>query len=399
MKKILNHGVTRRKNNFRTKTSVVFFLFSFLAFLSCNGVPEDPLTVKPETWEDARPLQDLYANDFLMGNIISTGDINNATRFGYLKRHFNTVTAENQMKPNDIAPSSKPAVGAGWNYRFTNADKIVAAARAEGMAVVGHTLIWHSQTPTWLTADDAATVEANLDKYVTEVVTHFKDMLISWDVVNEAMRDGTITTSDAADWKGCLRPVAGNGWLKIGPEYIEKAFLAARAADPDVQLYYNDFNLNNAGKALAVYNMVNDINTRHSNVGGRPLIDGIGMQSHHRLLTDPLSVDASIKLFASLGVEIAISELDIIATDNLPNPEPNKPWSPLSDATIAQKQAAHYAAMFKIFLNNAADIERVTFWGIDDGTSWRGFSHPTLLNADYSLKPAFYAVMNPYGGF
>jgi len=395
-----NHGVSRSFTEFlirglfpSVKLRVLrgFLVISFFAFLSCNNAPDKG----PETWEDTRSLKDLYNNHFLMGNIISTGDLGNNARFGYLKRHYNSVTAENQMKPNDIAPYSQPTDD-NWAYRFTNADRIVDAALAEGMSVVGHTLIWHSQTPAWLTTGDAATVEANLNKYVTDVVTHFKGRVISWDVVNEAMRDG-LNANDAINWRLCLRTFStGNGWHIIGSEYIEKAFLMARVADPDAKLYYNDYNLNSSSnKYLAVYNMVYDINSRYSDMLGRPLIDGIGMQSHHHLGTNPQTVNTSIKKFAELGVEIAISELDIIAATSLPNTAPPRPWSPLSDVDIAQKQAEQYAAMFRIFKDNAAVISRVTFWGIDDGTSWRGYVQPTLLNADYSLKPAFYAVLNP----
>jgi len=388
------HEPTRTIRSYQSKSSwclcgawFVFFLL-FLSLFSCNGVTPEEI---PETWQDAWPLYDLYSNDFLMGNIISTGDLNNATRFDYLKRHFNTLTAENQMKPNDIAPSSKPTAGAAWAYRFTNADRIVDAASEAGMSVVGHTLIWHSQTPAWLTSD-AATVEANLEKYVTDVVTHFKDKLIVWDVVNEAMRDG-LNTSDAANWKTCLRPQSENGWLKIGPEYIEKAFLKARAADPVVKLYYNDFNLNSSSsKYLAVYNMVNDINTRYPDVEGRPLIDGIGMQSHHHTGTDPQTIQVSIDKFRELNVEIAISELDIMAAGSLPGAG-TVAWNEVA----AQRQAALYAAMFRVFLNNADIIKRVTFWGIDDKTSWRSVNYPTLLDKDYSLKPAFHTVTNPNG--
>ena len=349
-------------------------------FFSCNTPPEED----PQSWEEARPLHEIYQDYFLMGNIISPGDLNNTARFNYLKRHFNTLTAENHMKPDNIAPSAK-----GGPYRWDNADRIITAATAEGIKVVGHTLIWYSQTPGWLTTGNKAAVEENLEKYVTDVVTHFKGKLISWDVVNEAMRDG-LSEGDAADWKNCLRPLKENGWAVIGPEYIEKAFLAARKADPDVKLYYNDYNLNNAAKARAAYNMVNDINKKYPNEGGRPLIDGIGMQSHHHLTTNPQTVENSINLFASLEVEVAISEMDIQAAgNNLPGGAVT--WG--DDA--AQRQAAQYAAMFKIIKKHSDKISRVTFWGIDDGTSWRSSTHPTLLDKDYHLKPAFYAVMDP----
>ena len=386
----MRERLSRRHGEYKFEFLFLILLFSFF---SCNGEPEEPPPPPPTSWNAVLPLRNIYADDFLIGNIISPNDLANV-RFDILKWHYNTVTAENQMKPDFIAPSSKPADN-NWNYRWTGADSIVDAARTAGMKVVGHTLIWHSQTPAWLTEDDAATVENNLNKYVTDVVTHFKGKLISWDVVNEAMKEsGDITESAAANWKTCLRPQSGNKWA-IVDDYIEKAFLAARNADPDVKLFYNDYSLNynkSVGhKALAVYNMVNDINTRYPNVQGRPLIDGIGMQSHHHRNTSPETVEDSIKMFASLGVEIAISEMDILTTGSLVTPAPA--WN----ENDIQHQATRYAAMFRIFKDNAAVISRVTFWGLNDSTSWRSAYYPTLLDKDYNLKPAFYAVMYPYG--
>jgi endo-1,4-beta-xylanase len=372
--------IRAHSRNSLTLLLIFSFFFFIFSFFSCNG---DPV-------EESLTLKDKYKSDFLMGNIISPSDLNNTVRFNYLKQHYNTLTAENHMKPDNIAPSSKPADD-DWNYRWTNADTIVDAAIAEGMNVVGHTLIWHSQTPSWLTTGTRVEVLGNLEKYITDVADHFKGRLISWDVVNEAMRDG-LTASNATNWRSCLRETGTDGsrWnVTIGPEYIEKAFLAARAADPDAKLYYNDYNLNNANKARAVYNMVNEINN-NNRVGGRLLIEGIGMQTHHHLGTDPQTVKESIELFASLGVEIAISEMDIQAAGNLPVVG-NITWGDKAK----QDQAALYATLFRIFRDNAASISRVTFWGIDDGTSWRYYSHPTLLDKDYNPKPAFYAVMDP----
>jgi endo-1,4-beta-xylanase len=329
-------------------------------------------------------LHAIYTGKFLVGNIISPSDIG-GVRFNILKYHYNIITAENHMKPDQIAPNSDPgSVSAVWNYRFTTADAIINAAENENLKVHGHTLIWHSQSPSWL----AIGGEDYLNKFVEGVVTHFKDRVISWDVVNEAFRDGLSASEVAGDWKDCLRKDAP-WYTSIGGAYIEKAFLAARAADPAAELYYNDYNLNsNLGnyKQQAVYKMVKDINSRYSNVGGRPLIDGIGMQSHHHLNTTPESVEISINLFKSLGVKIGITELDIQAA--------GQGWGDWGDGN-AQRQAAKYAAFFKIFINNASHITRVTFWGLDDRTSWRSSSYPTLLDKDYKSKPAFEAVMYP----
>jgi len=373
------------------------FLFSLLiagflaSTLSCNFVLEED---EATAWNTAKPLKDIYNYNFLMGNVISPGDLG-TVRFSILKRHYNSATAENDMKPDAIAPGSKPADGWPWPYRYTQTDnkidKIVDAVNAAGMKMHGHTLIWHRQTPSWLTTGNRETVLANLEKYVTDVTTYFEGRVISWDVVNEAMRDG-LSASDAGNWRSCLR--TDSPWYRaIGSDYIEKAFLAARKADPKAILFYNDYNLNSNtgnGKPEAVFNMVKDINTRYPNVEGRPLIDGIGMQSHHHLNTTPQSVEVSIKSFIKLGVKIAISEMDIMASKSDDNNLTNE-WN--EDA--AQRQAEKYAAMFRIFKNHAGYISRVTFWGLDDGKSWRASSHPTLLDKNYGLKPAFRAVAKP----
>jgi len=364
----------------------------FPLFLACNtSVTQD------HTWDTATPLHEVYKNHFPIGNIVRSPSEVTTMRFDILKRHFNEATAENNMKPDFIAPQNKPAAGAAWNYRFANADTIVNAVLAAGMKMHGHTLVWHSQTPRWLTGDSnnndlgRAETLANLEKYVTDVTAHFKGRLATWDVANEVFRDGLSNVTNSTDWKTCLR-YNDNPWNRIiGAEYIELAFLAARAADPDVLLYYNDYNLNNANKAQAVFNMVRDINNRYPNAGGRKLIDGIGMQSHHHVRTSPESVEASINLFSSLGVDIAITELDIQAAGTFGSPPITYVWN---DDT-AKIQADQYAAMFRIFIRHSSKITRVTFWGLDDGTSWRSSSHPLLMDKDYNLKPAFYAVVNP----
>ncbi|MDR0643805.1 MAG: endo-1,4-beta-xylanase [Treponema sp.] len=241
---------------------------------------------------------------------------------------------------------------------------------------------------------DEDEIATRLKEHVTTIVTHYKDKVLSWDVVNEAISPAL---SNPNDWKDCLRRKNRSGdigsgqisWYDaIGPEYVEIAFKAARDADPNVKLYYNDFNLNDANKARAVYNMVRDINTRFSDYGGRPLIDGIGMQSHHHLETDPATVEASIQLFESLGVKIGISELDIQAVTYVNGtPQFSEHWQ--------EEQARQYAAMFKIFITHAESIARVTFWGLDDETSWLSSTKPTLFNANFTAKPAFYAVEDP----
>jgi endo-1,4-beta-xylanase len=198
-------------------------------------------------------------------------------------------------------------------------------------------------------------------------------------VLNEAINDNPPNPSD---WRASLRQ--SRWYHAIGPEYVELVFLAVREADPEAKLYYNDYNLDNQSKSLAVYNMVKELNEKYPNAGGRALIDGIGMQGHYRTHTSPEQVALSLERFISLGVEVSITELDIQAGTN----------SRLTEKE-ATDQGMIYASLFTVFKDHSANIARVTFWGLDDGTSWRSPSNPTLFDKDLQAKPAFYAVENP----
>jgi endo-1,4-beta-xylanase len=359
-------------------------LFSCDFSFGNNNKETETQVIEPESITDVPALHSAYTDKFLIGNVISPSETT-GSRFIYLKRHFNVLTAENAMKPDQI----QAAKGT-----FTYPDAMINAAIAAGFSIHGHTLVWHSQTPAWMTTGSKQAVIANMETHVTTVMEHFKGKVISWDVVNEAIDLPSSGGWDTADWKSCLRKDTGHisaadnsRWYgAIGSEFVELAFLAARAADPDAKLYYNDFSLDNQDKARAVYNMVKDINTRLS-VGGRKLIEGVGMQAHYNIWTDPENVKKSIELFISAGVEVSISELDIQAIFNFEGAP--------SEADALIQQGSLYAELFKIFEAHAANIARVTFWGLDDSHSWRATSKPLLFDGAYKTKPAFYGARNP----
>jgi endo-1,4-beta-xylanase len=201
-----------------------------------------------------------------------------------------------------------------------------------------------------------------------------------WDVVNEAF-PSSVPIATAHDWRAHLRKIP---WLDaIGYEYIEIAFRAAHAADPNVKLIYNDYNLDNAGKREAVFHMAQELLEK-----GVP-IHGIGMQGHYNMNTRPASVEASIVRFAELGISVSITELDITVQAALGN----------ESLTEGQElnQAVLYARLFLIFREHADVIHRVTFWGICDPTSWRANRFPLLFNGDLSGKLALEAVLDPEG--
>ena len=256
---------------------------------------------QPAVVEDITPLKNAYTDFFPIGSIASGKDLS-GLRLELLIKHFNIVTAENAMKPGELQPRK-------GEFTFGAADAIVNTMLEHGIAMHGHTLAWHQQTGAWMhTGADGLPLpreEAleNLTTHAKTVSEHFKGKVVSWDVLNEAINDG-LTAELAADWRASLR---NSPWLQaIGDDYIEAVFLAAQEADPDAKLYYNDYNLNNQNKATAVYNMVKELNEKYPG-----LVDGIGMQGHYDLNTNPADVERSIQQFISLGVEVNITELDI----------------------------------------------------------------------------------------
>lgn len=330
--------------------------------------------------QDLTPIKDVYANYFLIGNIVSAKDFE-GERLKLLKKHHEVVTAENAMKP-------VYAYGTYPDFDFTAEDALVAQAAAAGLDMHGHVLVWHSQSEDSLhTADDGTPLTkevalANLRNHVTTVVNNFSDDVISWDVVNEAVSDTLPTPSD---WRSSLRQ---SGWLTaIGPDFIKEAFLAAKAAigDKNIKLYYNDYNDDNQSKAEAIYQMVKEINAEYALAhDGDLLIDGIGLQSHYNLNTNPENVEKSLKKFISVTDEVSITELDITAGSN----------STLTEQQEEQ-QAYLYAKLFVLYKQYAANIARVTFWGLDDATSWRASQNPLLFDGDLQAKEAYYAVIDP----
>ncbi|HEX2944524.1 MAG TPA: endo-1,4-beta-xylanase [Clostridia bacterium] len=345
--------------------------------------------------KDLVPMKNAYQNDFLIGDAISAEDLS-GVRLELLKMHCNVATAGNAMKPDALQPTK-------GNFTFTAADEMLDKVLASGLQMHGHVLAWHSQSPNWLNRqvdtsgnvlldadgneiplgrDEALT---NLRTHIRTVMEHFGNKVISWDVVNEAMNDNP---SNPEDWKASLRR---SPWFNaIGDDYLEQAFLAAREvldAHPDwnITLYYNDYNDDNQKKATAIYNMVKDLNGKYAQTHpGKLLIDGVGMQGHYNMSTNPANVLLSLERFISLGVKVSISELDIQAGNNFSLPE-----------NLAISQGYKYAQLMKIFRDHAASIERVTFWGLDDGTSWRSSTNPTPFDRNLQAKLAYYGVIDP----
>ncbi len=338
-------------------------------------VSEEEMPVPEETdigdWPTEFSLMDVYKDDFMLGTIYT--DANRSGKDMELTlKHFNTITPENIMKPEYMQPQK-------GSFYYTESDAMMKFAQENSLNVIGHTLAWHQQTGNWLgqTTDRDEAIE-QLRSHITNIVSNYKGKLVAWDVVNEAVEDNK-TLPENGDWTTCLRKTQ---WLQsIGPDYIAMAFRFAREADPDLKLYYNDYNLDNKQKADVVHAMVKDLREQ-----GVP-IDGIGMQGHYTVSTSAGAVKSNIQLFASLGVEVSITELDVAVNGA------NATTGLTKDQEI--RQGVAYARLFKVFKECKDSITRVTFWGYLDSRSWRSDRFPCLFNADYTPKQAAYAVLDP----
>lgn len=301
-------------------------------------------------------------------------------------KHFKAITPENVMKWEEIHPMPD-------EYDFEAADKLVEWGEANDKFISAHTLIWHSQTPDWVFMDrmrQPLTREALLERmrdHIHTVVGRYKGKIDGWDVVNEAFNnDGTLRESK---WKEI-----------IGDDYIAKAFEFAREADPDVELYYNDFSMENpdkrAGIIKAVQKMLED---------GVP-ITGIGSQSHLSLnnLPDIEQVDQMLTDLSGLGIDVMITELDINVLPGFRNEDGSLNWDTnvytegLPDSVQEQLTNA-YTDLFKVYLDHKEVLTRVTLWGVSDAGSWLNYlpfervNHPLLFDYNNEPKPAFNALI------
>ncbi len=303
-------------------------------------------------------------------------------------KHYNTATSENDMKWSLIHPQP-------GQYNWEPADRFIEFCETHHMAPIGHALVWHSQVPRWVFSDESGNplsreaLLARMKEHITAVVGRYKGRIKGWDVVNEALNDnGTLRNSQ---W---LR-IIGEGKPEQQYDHIAKAFEYAHAADPDVELYYNDYNLSTSrAKADGAAAIVRHLQSK----GIR--IDGVGMQMHAGLTWPEVDdLEYAIKTLSATGVKVMVTELDIRTRTRGPHGAEitqinrrttDDPESALAE--IQQKLADKYAEIFSVLVKHKDIIPRVTFWGVYDATSWIGGS-PLLFDSHYEPKQAFHAVV------
>lgn len=341
----------------------------------------------------ATNLKDKYAGCFPIGAAVDSQSY--MTHGPILKAHFNSVVAENDMKFNALEPNE----GA---FTYTNADKIVDFASSNAMKVRGHTLVWHSQNPSWLfNGATKDTLLARMKNHIKNVVQHYKGKVYAWDVVNEAiMEDGSYRTGSGDEDKK-------SHWYEIiGPSYIAEAFRAAHDADPNAKLFYNDFYDYIPAKQQGIYTMLKGLLA-----DGVP-VHGVGMQCHLNIepstKTDNQgyyqsveNLEKAIVLYSSLGLEVQVTELDLsLYIPGVSYTQDTFYTAATFTEALQIKQASRYQAFFELFRRHRNVITGVTFWGIADDNTWLSeFSSgrkdfPLLFDTNHQPKKAFDAVMN-----
>ncbi|MDB5205510.1 MAG: Beta-xylanase, partial [Flavisolibacter sp.] len=303
----------------------------FLALLSCNE-SKQLQTASSSSIDSSKGLKDYYSAYFPIGVAVSPRALR-TEEAALVLQHFNSVTPENAMKMGPIHPKET-------EYSWRDADSIAAFAQRHNLKMRGHTLLWHQQTPDWLFVDGGNTVSKEvllqrLKDHITTVVSRYKGKIYAWDVVNEAI-------SDRHD--EYLRP---SKWQQIiGEEYIAKAFQWAHEADPDAQLFYNDYNEISPVKREKIYRLVKGLKD-----AGVP-IHGVGLQAHWAV-NEPSygQLDSTLKRFADLGLKMQITELDISVYAKEHDARERKP----EDANAAftpereQQQIEKYKMSFELF--------------------------------------------------
>lgn len=329
-------------------------------------------------------LKDAYKDYFSIGVAVNMRNISNPEQIAIIKKDFNSITAENDMKPQP----TEPAYG---QFNWENADKIANFCRSNGIKLRGHCLMWHAQIGEWMYKDEKGDLVSkeklfqNMKHHITAIVERYKDVVYAWDVVNEAISDG--------GWQGGRRgmgehpsPYRNSPLYQIaGDEFIKKAFIYAREADPNVLLFYNDYNAADPGKRDRIYNMVKSMKEE-----GVP-IDGIGMQGHYNVYGPSMEdVDAALTKYSTIVKHIHITELDIRANQEMGGQLNFSRDGGNISQVVKTLQEDQYARLFKVLRKHKDVVDNVTFWNLSDRDSWLGArNYPLPYDENYKAKRVY----------
>ena len=341
-------------------------------------------------------LKDVLGDKFLIGTAVNLDQINGRDTLALkvIRKHFNAIVAENCMKSMYLQPEE-------GQFFFDDADRFVAFGEQNNLVMTGHCLVWHSQAPKWFFTDKDGkdvsrdTLIQRMKDHITTVVSRYKGRIKGWDVVNEAIMDD-------GSWR------ESKFYTIIGEDFIKLAFQFAHEADPNAELYYNDYSMAKDGRRQAVVNLVKSLKEQ----GVR--IDAVGMQGH--LTMDYPAIEdfeKSLLAFSEAGVKVMITELDLtvlpaprqdIGADIAASFEYQKEMNPYTAGLPEDVQAAlekRYLDFFALFLKHSDKISRVTLWGVSDENSWRNnwpvrgrTDYPLLFDRDYQAKPIVQKIIS-----
>ena len=331
----------------------------------------------------AKGLKDYYKDYFPIGVAVAPRSLQ-GDEAQMVVQEFSSVTAENAMKMGPIHPEEN-------RYYWQASDSIVDFAQRNGLKMRGHVLLWHEQTPKWLFTDAAGKLVSKevllnrLKDHITTIVSRYKGKIYAWDVVNEALDDNPANL------------LRNSLWYQIcGDEFIAKAFEYAHAADPNAQLFYNDYNTERPEKRERIYKLLKQL------LDAKVPIHGVGLQGHWSLF-EPTEKDLrdAIERYASLGLKVQITELDISVHPWEKDRRDKRPGeSDVFTPDMEQKQLEKYDMAFRVFSDYKDVITGITFWNISDRHSWldnypvRGRkNYPLLFDQNLKPKKAYWPVV------
>lgn len=347
---------------------------------------------KPSAAEETS-LKEAFGDKFLVGVAINARQVTGEDSIGQalVKRHFNAIVAEDCMKSANIHPEEN-------RYDFKKADEFVKFGEENGLAMTGHCLIWHSQCAPWLFTDgegkqvSAEVLKQRMKEHISTVVGRYKGKLKGWDVVNEAINDD-------GSWRQT------KFYEILGEEYVPLAFQYAHEADPDAELYYNDYGMHHPGRREGVVKLVKWLQEK----GIR--IDAVGLQGHMGMDYPSLEdFEKSMTDFAACGVKLMITEWEMSALPTVHQAANisdtvafRKAMNPYPDAlpdSVSQVWNSRMKAFFKLFMKHSDVMDRVTVWGVSDGDSWKNDfpvrgrkEYPLLFDRNHEMKPFLKELM------
>lgn len=368
-------------------THVILTLFASMLVVSCGNGKQATITEEPA-------LKDVFGDKFLVGvavNVRQSSEVDTAS-VKIIKKHFNSIVAEDCMKSANIHPEED-------RYNFEQADQFVKFGQKNNMAIIGHCLIWHSQLAPWFCVDQkgnnvsAEVLKQRMKDHITTIVTRYKGKIKGWDVVNEAIED------DGSYRKTKFYEI-------LGEEYVPLAFQYAHEADPDAELYYNDYGMHWPGRRDGIVKLIKSLKEKGLRV------DAVGMQGHMGMDYPTVEeFEKSMLAFAETGVKVMITEWEMSAlptvhetaniSDTVAFSKAMNPYPEALPDSVSAVWNARMKAFFNLFLKHADIVERVTAWGVSDGDSWKNNfpvrgrkEYPLLFDRNYEMKPFLKELIN-----